>query len=144
MATVVKEFLIAASAEKVWDAIRDFHAVHERVAPGFLIGATADGNDRILTFFNGAVARERLIGIDEERRRMAYSIVEGRYAYHHASFQVFPDAGGSRVLWITDLLPDSMAEISNMMTDRGSEAMIRTLGAEQAQAVGSISETATG
>jgi hypothetical protein len=132
MATVVKEFLIAASADKVWDAIRDFHAVHERVAPGFLIGATADGNDRVLTFFNGAVARERLIGIDEARRRMAYSIVEGRYAYHHASFQVFPDETGCRVVWITDLLPDTMAEISDMMTDRGSEAMIQTLGALQA------------
>jgi hypothetical protein len=132
MATVIKEFLIAASADKVWDAIRDFHAVHERVAPGFLTGATADGNDRVLTFFNGAVARERLIGIDEKRRRMAYSIVEGCYAHHHASFQVFPHEAGSRVLWITDLLPDTMAEISDMMTDRGSEAMIRTLGTEQA------------
>lgn len=131
MATVIKEFLIAASADKVWDAIRDFHAVHERVAPGFLTAATADGNDRILTFFNGAVARERLIGIDEARRRMAYSIVEGRYAYHHASFQVFPHDAGCRVVWITDLLPDTMSDISDMMTDRGAEAMIRTLGALQ-------------
>lgn len=132
VATVIKEFLIAASAAKVWDAIRDFHAVHERVAPGFLTSATADGNDRILTFFNGAVARGRLIGIDEARRRMAYSIVEGRYAYHHASFQVFPHETGCRVVWITDLLPDTMAEISDMMTDRGAEAMIQTLGAVQA------------
>lgn len=59
---------------------------------------------------------------------MAYSIVEGRYTYHHASFQVFPDAEGSRVVWITDLLPDPMAEISSMMMARGSEAMIQKLG----------------
>jgi hypothetical protein len=103
-----------------------------RVAPGFLTGAQADGDDRILTFFNGAVARERLIGIDEAKRRMAYSIVGGRYTYHHASFQVFPHESGSRVVWITDLLPDALSEISNTMMDRGSEAMIRTLGAEGA------------
>lgn len=132
MASVTKEFFIAASPDRIWDAIRDFHAVHVRVAPGFLTGAQADGDDRILTFFNGAVARERLIGIDEAKRRMAYSIVGGRYAYHHASFQVFPHGSGSRVVWITDLLPDALSEISDTMMDRGSEAMIRTLGAEGA------------
>jgi carbon monoxide dehydrogenase subunit G len=128
MATITKEFLIAAPPDKVWNAIRDFHAVHLRVAPGFVTSAAADGNDRILTFFNGAVARERLLGIDEGRRRMAYTIIQGRYAYHHASFQVFPHDSGSRVVWITDLLPDALYEISNMMMNRGSEAMIRTLG----------------
>jgi hypothetical protein len=130
MATVTKEFLIAASPDEVWEAVRDFHAVHTRVAPGFLTGATADGDDRILTFFNGHVARERLIGSDDATRRLAYTIVEGRYAYHHASFQVFPHETGSRVVWITDLLPDSLADISTMMIERGSEVMIRTLEAK--------------
>jgi hypothetical protein len=131
MATVTKEFLVAASPDKVWDAVRDFHAVHLRVAPGFLTGATADGNDRILTFFNGFVARERLIGCDDATRRIAYSIIEGRYTYHYASFQVFPHEAGSRVVWITDLLPDTMADISNMMMEHGSTVMIRTLEAQE-------------
>jgi carbon monoxide dehydrogenase subunit G len=50
MATVTKEFIIAADPDTVWDALRDFHAVHERVAPGFLTAATREGDDRILTF----------------------------------------------------------------------------------------------
>jgi carbon monoxide dehydrogenase subunit G len=129
-ATVTKEFLIAASADKVWDAVRDFHAVHQRVAPGFLTGATAEGDDRIPTFFNGVVVRERLVGCDEATRRISYTIVEGRYAYHHASFQVFPHQPGCRVVWITDLLPDTLADISNTMMERGAAAMIRTLEAD--------------
>ncbi|MGA3004608.1 MAG: SRPBCC family protein [Acetobacteraceae bacterium] len=129
MATVTKEFLLAASPDAVWDAVRDFHAVHIRVAPGFLTSATADGDDRILTFFNGVVARERLIGRDVATRRIAYTIVEGRYTYHHASFQVFAHESGSRVVWITDLLPDTLAEISDMMNEQGSAAMIQTLEA---------------
>jgi hypothetical protein len=84
MATVTREFLIAAAPEKVWDALRDFHAVHERVAPGFLNAATRDGNDRI-TFFNGFATRERLVGCDDATRRIAYTHVEGRFAYHAAS-----------------------------------------------------------
>jgi hypothetical protein len=85
MATITKEFLIAANPDAVWDALRDFHAVHERVAPGFLTGATREGDDRILTFFNGVVARERLVGRDDATRRIAYTIVGGRFDYHHAS-----------------------------------------------------------
>ena len=80
--------------------------MHERVAPGFLTGATRDGDDRILTFFSGFVARERFLGRDEATRRIAYTIVEGR-----------------RVVWIADILPYS---ISTMM-EHGAEAMARTL-----------------
>jgi carbon monoxide dehydrogenase subunit G len=127
MATVIKEFQIAAAPEKVWDALRDFHAVHVRVAPGFLTAATSDGNDRILTFFNGMVARERLVGCDDPPRRIAYTIVEGRFSYHHASTQVFPHEQGSLVVWIADLLPDALAESLRAMMDRGAEVMARTL-----------------
>ncbi len=127
MATIIKEFLVAAKPEKVWDALRDFHAVHERVAPGFLTGATRDGDDRILTFFNGLVARERLLGRDEATRRIAYTIVEGRFAYHHASAQVFPHDEGSRIVWIADILPDTLAGSLSTMMEHGAEAMARTL-----------------
>jgi carbon monoxide dehydrogenase subunit G len=127
MATITKEFLVTATPEKVWDALRDFHAVHERVAPGFLTAAKRDGDDRILTFFNGFEARERFIGRDDVSRRIAYSIVEGRFAYHHASAQVFPHEEGSRVVWITDILPDTLAESSSAMMDHGSMVMARTL-----------------
>ena len=127
MATVIKDFFIAASPEKVWDALRDFHAVHVRVAPGFLTAATRDGDDRILTFFNGFVTRERLVGLDDATMRLAYTHVNGRFAYHHASAQVFPHEGGCRLVWITDMLPDTMADSSSMMMDHGSAAIIRTL-----------------
>src|ERR1700722_11386263 len=126
MATVIKDFFIAAAPEKVWDALRDFHAVHVRVAPGFLTAATRDGDDRILTFFHGSVTRERLVGLDVATRRLAYTHVNGRFAYHHASAQVFPHEGGCRLVWITDMLPDTMADSSSMMMDHGVAAMTRT------------------
>jgi len=130
MAIITKEFLIAANPAAVWNAPRDFHPVHERVAPGFLIAATCEGGDRILTFFNGMMSRERLVGRDDATRRIAYTIVEGRFDYHHASAQVFPHERGSRIVWISDILPDILAESSSAMMDRGSEAMIRTLTAD--------------
>lgn len=131
MATVIKDFFIAASPETVWAALHDFHAVHQRVAPGFLTAATPDRDDRILTFFNGLVARERLVGRDDATRRIAYTIVEGRFTYHHASAQVFAHDGGCHVVWITDLLPDTLADSVGTMMEEGSKAMIRTLQGRQ-------------
>jgi hypothetical protein len=49
MASVPKEILIDASADLVWDAIRDFGAVHERVVPGFIVDTRLEGDDRIVT-----------------------------------------------------------------------------------------------
>ena len=58
------------------------------LVPGFATATRLDGWDRIVTFFNGAVARERLIDLDDDVRRLAWSIVEGPYTHHNASAQV--------------------------------------------------------
>ena len=60
-------------------------------------------------------------------RRIAYAIVEGRFSHHHASAQMFPHEQGSLVVWITDLLPDTLAEAARAMMDHGAEVMTRTL-----------------
>ena len=50
MATIRKEFSLNTAAEKVWDALRDFGAVHVRLAPGFVLDTRLDGDVRIVTF----------------------------------------------------------------------------------------------
>jgi len=79
----------------------------------------------------------RLFGCDDEARHIAYTIVEGRFAYHHGSVQVFPHERGSRVVWVSDILPDTSTESSSAMMDRGSEAMVRTLTADVGSESGS-------
>ena len=56
MATIRKEIALDARPDDVWAALRDFHAVHERLAPGFVTESRPDGDARIVTFANGAVA----------------------------------------------------------------------------------------
>jgi len=34
MASIHKDILIDANSNDVWDAVRDFHAVHQRLVPG--------------------------------------------------------------------------------------------------------------
>lgn len=128
MASIHRDLLIDASADHVWDAIRDVGAVHTRFARDMVLDTQLDGDARLVTFANGEVVRERIVDVDNERRRLAYAAVEWRTSHHHASFQVFPDGESRcRLVWITDLLPDTMASLVEGFVDQGCTAIKRTL-----------------
>jgi hypothetical protein len=133
MATIRREISIAAPPGAVWDAIRDFGAVHTRLAPGFVVDTKVEeGPARVVTFANGLVARELIVAIDDARQRLAYSVVGGAPTHHNASFQVFADgAGGSNLIWLADLLPDSIAPRIAEMMDQGAKAMQAALRASK-------------
>ena len=133
MASIHKEVLIDAPPAQVWDAIRDVGAIHTRLAREFVVDTKLEGDSRIVTFASGLVARERIIDVDDRARRLAYSIVEGRPTYHHASIQVRAESDGrSRVVWIADLLPDGLAGAVGGMMEHGCAAMKQTLEATAA------------
>jgi carbon monoxide dehydrogenase subunit G len=136
VASISKEIIIAAGPDEVWAALRDFGAVRERLVPGFVLDSQLDGDDvRVLTFFNGAVVREMLVGVDDEARRLVYTVVDGPLGstHHNASAQVFPDgAGGSRFVWITDVLPDHVAAGIGALMDRGITVIKQTLESHSA------------
>jgi hypothetical protein len=130
MASICKEILIDAPPEHVWDALRDFGALHQRLVPGFVVAAELHGDVRVITFFNGAVAQERLVGTDDDARRLAYTVIDGPFAatHHNASAQVVaaPD-GRSRFVWVTDVLPHELAEPVSALMDRGLVTIKETL-----------------
>jgi hypothetical protein len=131
MASIRKEILIEARPEHVWDAIRDVGAIHTRMAPGFVTDTQLeeDGNARIVTFASGLVARELIVDIDEQGRRLVWSVVGGRPTHHNGSLQVFAEPDDrSCVVWIADLLPHELAEPISGMMEEGMQAMKRTLG----------------
>ena len=129
MASVRKEILIEAGAAEVWDAMADFYRVHERVAPGFVTELAAEDGARVVTFSNGAVVREQLVDLDPQRRRLAYAIPGGRMRAHMATVQVFYEAANrSRIIWITDLLPDDLAGYIETQMDLAGRIMQQTLG----------------
>lgn len=141
MASVYRETAIAAPPDDVWAALADFGAVHQRLAPGFVVACTVDDpgdgdggggapRARTVTFANGAVAREVLVAVDADHRRLAYSVVEGPLGadHHNASAQVFAEPDGtSRFVWVTDVLPDHLAGTIGQMMDHGLAVMVETL-----------------
>ena len=130
MASIRKEIRVGADPATAWDAVRDFANVHERVAAGFVTAARLDGDDRIVKFVTGAEARERLVDVDEDRRRLVYSVVESPLglSHHQASVEVLDGSdGGSRLVWISDVLPDQLAPTIEGMMTQGAAAIARTL-----------------
>jgi hypothetical protein len=128
MASIRKIIDVGATPAAAWDALADFVPVDRRVAPGFVTESVPVDGDRLVTFFNGAQARERLVSRDAERRRLVYSVVDSAtgFTHHQATVEVCdpePGAGGARLVWTTDLLPDELAPAIDSMMEAGRSAI---------------------
>jgi hypothetical protein len=129
MASIVKEILVDAPADAVWDAVADFGAVHTRFAPGFVVDVRLEPGSRMVTFGDGQVVRELFLGADPQARRLAYSVVSDRLAHHSAAFQVLDAGDGrSRLVWTADVLPDEVAPYIAERMDAGLAAARDTIG----------------
>ena len=129
MASIQKDIIINAGPAVVWDALRDFGALHTRLVPGFVTNTKLEGNARIVTFSNGTVAREVLVDCDDRKRRLVYAVKSERLTQHSASVQVFAENDGrSRLVWIVDVLPNEVAPYMDSQMDLGTAAMQKALG----------------
>jgi hypothetical protein len=128
MASIRKEIPLNVGADRVWEVLRDVGAVHRRLAPEFVVDTRLEGDSRVVTFANGMVARELIVDVDDNARRVAYAVVEGGPKHHNASMQVFAEGPDrSRLVWITDLFPNDMAPMIGGMVEQGTAVMKRTL-----------------
>lgn len=128
MASIRIQRTIDVPPEQAWSALRDWGALHERLVPGFVVDARLDGSDRIVTFFNGSTLREVLIDLDDDARRLVWSVVEGPYTHHNGAAQVSAGARGKTVfVWVADLLPDELAESTAALMTRGIDTIKATL-----------------
>lgn len=128
MASIHKEFLLDTPPEQAWAAVRDFGAVHQRLTPGLAIATRLEADARLVTFANGLVLRELLVSLDETSRRLVYASVQGRATHHNASIQVLPEGKtGSRIVWITDVLPNTLEQYVRELVEQGASIMKKTL-----------------
>ncbi len=97
-----------------------------RAFAGVLTDVTLDGDVRVVTFANGNVVRERIVTVDDERMRIAYHVVGGRFEHHHASMQIVPDGETRcRFVWISDFVPDAPRIFVEPLVDAGCVAIAR-------------------
>jgi hypothetical protein len=132
MASIRRQVVIEADPDAVWDALRDWDALHERLAAGFVTDCARDGTARIVTFASGAVLREEILGCDDAHRRLAWSIVDGPYTHHNGAAEVLLDSDGrTKFVWTSDLRPDALAKATAQAMEQGLAAIKRTLELRQ-------------
>jgi hypothetical protein len=133
MASIRREIVVDVDPNAVWDALRNWEELDQRLAAGFVTDCRRDGTARIVTFASGAVLREEILGCDDEHQRLSWSIVDGPYTHHNGAAEVFPESDGrARFVWTADLLPDALAEATAQAMEQGLAAIKHTLEAGRA------------
>ena len=129
MATITKFVDVAPAPDQVWEAVRDWGQVHQRLCPGVLTDCRVEEGARTVTFANGLVAKELIVAVDDEGRRLVWAVVGTKLLSHHnAGMQVLASGQGSRIVWTADILPHEAAEQVAGFMDLGCAAMKATLG----------------
>ena len=115
MTSIAVEISTEASPSAVWDAIRDIGALHTRLVPGFVVATELVPGGRRVTFANGMMVVEAIVSLNEELHRLVWTTQGGSsgISHYNSAVQVYPrETGGSRVVWMTDVLPDDAASLS--------------------------------
>jgi hypothetical protein len=130
MASIHHEVVVKMDTDEAWAALREVGQAHRLFAP-VLVSGQLDGDVRTVTFANGMVAREQILDVDDERKRVAYTVTNGPgLAFHHASMELVEEGPGRcRFRWITDFLPQEAAAALQPLIEQGSHALKKNLEA---------------
>lgn len=127
MATIWWEAPLAVSAQRARAALRRVDLAQKLFSPVLIDGAM-DGDVRTVTFAQGMVVRERMITVDEMRKRVVYSVLGGLFEHHSASMQIVPvDQASCRFVWVSDFLPAERMEMVRPLVELGSAALTRNI-----------------
>lgn len=128
MATITKSVDVALTPDQAWEAVRDWGHVHQRLCPGALTDCRVEEGARIVTFASGLTARELIVAVDDEARRLVWSVIGSTLLTHHnGAMRVLGEGRGSRIVWTADLLPHEAAGPVEGLMDLGCAAMKATL-----------------
>jgi mxaD protein len=103
---VKKTVTIAAPADKVWDAAKNFNGLntwHPALASDEIVSGTNNtvGAVRLLTLKGGGTIKEKLLGFDESGHRFRYAILEGVIPVSHYSSSFVVTAVGNDKTLVT-------------------------------------------
>lgn len=127
MASIWWEESVSVSADAAWQALRRPEQAHAVFAP-VLVGCTVVGGVRTVTFGNGLIAEERIVDIDDERRRISYTVMGDTFDHHSASMQlVAVDAATCLFVWVSDFLPAERKDMVLPLVKQGARALAQNL-----------------
>ena len=129
MASVIVECSLRCPPEQAWALLADVAAPH-KAFPNVVTDARMDNGERLITFANGAVVRERIVSINPARRRIAYAGEAGSASTPLPCQVLAEDGGHCRFLWASDFLPDEFAPLVETPMHRGMKALTLALAGQ--------------
>ena len=111
MASGKSEVSIEKNPDDIWKLIREFGALADYM-PG-VESCTLDGDVRTLQMM-GIEIKEQLRGIDDDTRRLTYSVVESpmtNMVSHEATIAIDAEGSGAHVTWSVDVEPADLLPI---------------------------------
>lgn len=122
MVSVTRELALPCGADAAWEMLRDPSAAHHAFA-GVLTACTMEGFIRRVTFANGMTAVEQILSIDDERRRIAYTVLGDMFTHHSAAMEIRDEGQGRcRFVWSSDFLPEARAATVAPLMEAGLKA----------------------
>lgn len=129
MASINLKTTLALSADDLWAHVQDVGGISGLL--DIISDSSIDGDQRSCTMADGAELSETIISIDQDHRRVAYTITDSPFGIqaHAASMQV-SDAGNGKSTfhWITDVKPDELAGALGPMLAGSVAAMEQRFG----------------
>lgn len=124
MASIHHQITVQVDAARAWKTLRSVGDAHKLFAP-VLVDGRLEGDTRTVTFANGMTVHERILDVDDMRRRVAYTVLDGPgMTYHHASMKIVESGRGQcEFVWITDFLPDELRATLTPLIEQGSNAL---------------------
>lgn len=129
MATINVSTTLGVSADELWAMVKDVGGVSGML--DVITDSSLDGDTRSCTMGDGGQLTETILSIDDEHRRVAYTITDGPFPIEaHAASMEVTDAGGGRSTfrWITDVKPDAMADGLRPLMEAEIAQLVRRYG----------------
>ncbi len=127
MATVYVERALDTDAATAWKKLREVDAPEQLM--DMIAGTEVVPGGRVCTTADGAKLVEEILSVDDDHRRVAYTITESPFGFQHhsASMQVIERGGRAVLVWITDVRPDEAADVLRPVIEAETENMVRRL-----------------
>ncbi|ROO87455.1 polyketide cyclase/dehydrase/lipid transport protein [Actinocorallia herbida] len=111
MGSIHRSAHLDVTADEAWDFL-DRYTRSEVHVFSMCRAERQEGEYRVVTLHDGTELWERNVTVDPERRRATYTVPGLNGAeHHHAEMRIEAEANGrTRLIWVTDLLPDHLAE----------------------------------